>query len=159
MKIIQLTQRKITLVDDQDFLRVSAFKWHASKQKNSWIAASNMLINGKRRPVPLHRFILNAPSRFDVDHKNGDSLDNRRNNLRICEHIKNTQAFHTKRKNTASKYRGVSWHKAGCFWTAQICPNWKKIHLGCFQSEIEAAKAYDAAAKQMFGSFASPNFP
>ena len=115
-------------------------------------------IEGKQ--VRLHRLITNAKKGEVVDHINGNPLDNRRENLRIT-----TQEFNTKnatKKNSAtSKYKGVFRHKRKGYirWKAQIQVNKHKRGLGYFLDEEAAAKAYDIAAKELFGQFAKLNFP
>jgi HNH endonuclease/AP2 domain len=92
----------------------------------------------------------------EIDHKDRNRLNNQRDNLRSAtrqEQVQNT----TKRKNTASKYKGVSWWKNK--WKARIVINGKSIHLGYFDNEEDAARAYDRAAKRAFGEFMVLNFP
>jgi len=117
-------------------------------------------LNGKN--VYLHRFVMSnilgrpLKSTERVDHINGNGLDNRRCNLRLCEHKQN-MANQGSRKNTSSKYKGVTFYKRDQKWQAKISPNGKTIHLGYFDSEIEAAKAYNRKAVEVFGEFARLN--
>jgi hypothetical protein len=108
--------------------------------------------------IPLHRAIINAPKGLYVDHINGDTLDNRRANLRIATNSQNQANRIRLKSGTSSRYRGVTWNKASQKWQAGIKCNLKSTHLGLFESEEEAARAYDRAAREMFGSFARPNF-
>lgn len=93
-----------------------------------------------------------------VDHRNGNGLDNQKDNLRVCTRLQNARSFASKRKNASSKFRGVSRDFDREKWFADIRVLRKTIHLGRYEQEEDAAKAYDAAAKIYFGEFASPNF-
>nr|WP_268987487.1 HNH endonuclease [Providencia alcalifaciens] len=93
-----------------------------------------------------------------IDHIDGDKLNNRIENLRICTHNQN-QHNQGIRASNKSGYKGVSWMKSVKKWHAQICCNSKVTHLGLYTCKIEAAKAYDEAAKQLHGEFAWLNFP
>jgi hypothetical protein len=101
---------------------------------------------------------MNAPDNLLVDHRNGNSLDNRRDNLRLAT---NSQNQYNKRKkpNTSSRFLGVAFHKKNRKWTAYLQASGKRIYLGSFNSEIEAARVRDAAAKKHRGEFARLNFP
>ena len=106
----------------------------------------------------MHRQIMDFPKGLVVDHRNCDSLDNRRDNLRVV-----TQAINMrnrrKRKNTSSQFIGVSLRKSRNRFDVNIRHNGKKIYLGSYDNEIDAARAYDAAAKKYYGEFARLNFP
>lgn len=104
----------------------------------------------------MHRLIVDAPEGVSVDHKNGNSLDNRRSNLRIAGQSNNMAAadFPPGR----SGFRGVHWNSRAGRWHAQVKVNQKKIGLGLFDDPVKAARAYDAAAIEAFGEFANPNF-
>lgn len=168
MKEIQLTQGQVTIVSDEDYERASAHKWYANPRKGHggasfYAVRSVRLPNGKRRLQYLHRFLLGLEPGDKTrrgDHINGDTLDNRRENLRIVTNRQNQQAFRRKVPGTSSKFRGVYWNKRDQKWCAQIKPDGaKQIHLGYFDVEEDAARAYDAAARAYFGEFAQPNFP
>jgi hypothetical protein len=107
----------------------------------------------------LHRFLLNAPENMAVDHINGNYWDFRKQNLRFATQQQNTWNA-KKRKNCASKYKGVSIARrpTKTYWVASICVSGVKKNLGYYTDEVEAAKAYDAAAKEHFGEFARLNF-
>lgn len=104
----------------------------------------------------LHRVILNPVDGQMVDHINHDKLDNRRSNLRICTNRQNTSNQQLRSKNT-SGYKGVVWFKDRQKWRAGIKVNYKFKHLGYFDDILEAAKAYDVAARKYFGEFAKLN--
>jgi hypothetical protein len=152
VKEIPLTQGKVALVDDEDFERVNRFKWCATKSKYSHYARRTL------KSISMHRMIISAPSGFDVDHINGNGLDNRRENLRICTRSQNQWNMNNVRKGS-SNYKGVSWNKCALKWAAIIQKNYKTYFLGYFESEIEAAENYDAKARELFGPFAKTNFP
>lgn len=92
-----------------------------------------------------------------VDHLDRDPLNNQRDNLRLASRSQNG-ANRNIRKNSLSGYKGVSWHKTAKKWTAKLTLNGKLIHLGYFDDPIDAAKAYDQAAREYFGEFAVTNF-
>lgn len=104
----------------------------------------------------LHRHLMNAPKNTLVDHINGLGLDNRKSNLRITDSFGNNNNAR-KRKNCSSKYKGVSYYKRGKKWKAQIQFKGSKVSLGYYQTELDAAKAYDEAAKEMHTSYARLN--
>ena len=105
----------------------------------------------------LHRYIMNAKPGQQIDHIDRNKLNNQRSNLRFCNYTQN-QANTPKKPDLTSVYKGVHWDKQKKRWKTQIKFNQKVIYLGRFQSEIEAAKAYDVKAKDLFGEFAKTNF-
>ena len=156
---IQLTQGKVALIDDRDLELVSQFSWVAAKDHNHdiWYAQANIKApTGTRTTVTMHRLIMSAPKGKLVDHRNGDGLDNQRSNLRFCTHAENSRNM-ANCKPHSSRFKGVSWHRGKGRWTAQICTNRKLRSLGAFDSELEAAAAYNAAAKIYHGEFARLN--
>jgi len=156
---IPLNEGKFTIVDPQDFYRFNSFDWFADGKGDCFYAV-RFLISETESPkiIRLHREIMNAPADLLVDHRNNDGLDNRRSNLRLATHPENMQN-RRKLKNTSSQYIGVDFDKESGKWRARIKVNGKRIYLGRFDSEIEAARAYDAAAKKYYGKYARLNFP
>jgi hypothetical protein len=158
-KRIKLTQGKYTIVDADVYEWASNFKWHAANWKNGFYATrAPKMVNGYRgSKIALHREIMKAVPGQMVDHINGDTLDNRRVNLRICDNTQNQRNSRLGKNNT-SGYKGAGWHKIHKKWVGRIKVNNKLIHLGYFNTVIEAAKAYDEAAIKYFGEFANINF-
>ena len=118
---------------------------------------------GKKRTLYLGRIILERKLGRPLEkgemaeHRNRNTLDNRRLNLRTANNSQN-QANRSAMKCSTSGYKGVCWHKGDSKWRAQICKNRKVKYLGVYSNEIEAARAYDEAAKELFGEFALLNF-
>lgn len=150
MKKIKLTQNKYALVDDEDYEYLNQFKWYYNGR---YAARREPGVNNKMQL--MHRVIL-KPGDNLTDHINGNGIDNRKCNLRIATHsenIRNTQ----KQKGCTSKYKGVYWNKTDKIWRAKIFFNKKRIHLGSYDKEIDAAKAYNNKAKELYGQFARLN--
>lgn len=151
MKEIKLTQDKVAIVDDDDFVWLSKYKWFY----NGGYALRR---NGKSH-VKMHREIMNTPQGEITDHINGNKLDNRRKNLRIATAQVNILNRPTQ-KNNLSSFRGVSWHGKVKKWVVQIGQNsYKGKHIGYYDDKIQAALAYDIAAKAIFKEHAVLNFP
>lgn len=161
MKEIQLTQGKVALVDDEDYDFLMKFKWAASDYSGKFYVKGwnkGGLIKGMGNNIRMHRVIMNVTdSSIFIDHINGNPLDNRKSNLRVCTHLENSRNL-VKKKNCSSQYKGVSWHKKYNKWQASIRIDGILLNLGRHQSEMDAAIAYDAKARELFGEFASPNF-
>ncbi|MBB6677499.1 HNH endonuclease [Cohnella lubricantis] len=104
----------------------------------------------------MHREVLNAPDGFEVDHINGNTLDNRKSNLRIVTHQRNMHNV-SSHGDSSSQYRGVFWNKQKLKWTAQICLDGKRRHIGHFVNELDAARAYNQEAIRLFGQYARLN--
>lgn len=152
MKRITLSKGKYALIDDSDFELISQHKWYAV-ETFKWYA----LAFQNKKSISMHRFIMGAKEGQQVDHINGNSLDNRRSNLRFCNNAQN-QYNRLPDHVSISKYKGVRWHKRDKLWYAAIKINGKQKWLGYHRDEISAAKTYDAAAKELFGEFAKLNF-
>lgn len=105
----------------------------------------------------LHHFVLPAKKGFEVDHIDGNALNNRRENLRYVTHHQN-QMNMSRHRDGSSQFKGVFWFKRDQCWSAQICRSGKRYHLGYFADEREAAQAYDTAAKKLHKKFAKTNF-
>lgn len=157
MKKIKLTQGKYALVDNKDFERLNKFKWHFKSKKNKFHGtgyAYKWGANNKR--MFMHHMVLKRKNGKFNDHINGNGLDNRRKNLRYCSAAQNMWNRGKYLKNN-SKYKGAHWHTTNKTWVANISVNGKQFHLGTFESEICAAKAYNVAAKKHHGEFACLN--
>ncbi|MBN2594285.1 MAG: HNH endonuclease [Sedimentisphaerales bacterium] len=156
---IKLTQGKYAIVDPEDFERLNKHKWYAAKDSRTFYATRKKRIGKKFVSLGMHRQILNPPAHLMVDHINHNGLDNRKANLRLATCAQNTYSRRQFRKNKSSKYTGVSWKEWTKKWAVIICYKRKNIIIGYFDDEIQAAKAYDKAAKKYHGEFASLNFP
>ena len=157
MKEIALTQGKVTWVDTHDYLKLIQWKWCALKRQHTWYAVRG-IPRPKRGLIYMHRQILGLLDQREVDHANHSGLDNRRSNLRFVTHQENAQNQRP-RQNTTSNFRGVYRPKVGRKWVAQITVNQRTRKLGSYSTAVEAALAYDRAAREALGIFAHLNFP
>lgn len=139
--MIQLTMGLSVKVDDDDYEILSKFKWQAKNpRKDTYYAARSIrMSNGKQKTVGMHRFITNCPDGYDVDHIDGDGLNNCKSNLRVVTRRQNLQNRHSK---TSSSYVGVSFDKNKGKWVSYIRINNKRVALGTFIDEMSAANAY-----------------
>lgn len=151
-RIIPLSKGKFAIVDEEDFRRLSAYKWHYSKG----YAGRTVKIEGKKRTIWMHREVMNAPDHLLVDHRNHNRTDNRKSNLRLATKADNTRYSRKPRHNT-SGYKGVCYDKARRKWKAYIHYRNRIVNLGRFESREAAARAYDDASNQLFGHFAYNN--
>ncbi|MGC2475750.1 MAG: AP2 domain-containing protein [Candidatus Sulfotelmatobacter sp.] len=163
MKTLALTQGYVAMVDDHDFGRVSENKWRAlvDRRRNKVYAVRKTHgPHSSRKSLYMHREILGVTDpEVKVDHRNGDSLDNRRTNLRKCVGGENNANSVKRQDGRSSKYKGVCWHKRDGKFQASIRVRGRTIFLGTFTDEVQAAQAYDEAARAAFGEFAQCNFP
>ena len=157
MKKILLTQNKYAFVDDEDFENLNQYKWRYRLGYAVRTTLAKESSRDQRRDIRMHRQIMNCDDNLEVDHIDGNALNNIRSNLRTCTHGQNMS--NRKSSNVSqSKYLGVSWHKGNKMWQANISSDGKQKNLCYSVDEIECAKAYDKAAKELHGVFARLNF-
>ena len=151
----KLGDGNFALVSPKDHGRVMTRRW-AMNAKRYVI----MKRHGKEEgTVSLHRFILDVGIEIAIDHINGDPLDNRRENLRLCTYTENARNRKKQRKPASSRYKGVSMMRRTGKWHVQITKLKVRYFLGAFSNEEEAGRAYDQKATELFGQFARLNFP
>lgn len=145
----------VALVDDGDYERVARYRWRAHCHHGNWYAVRSL----GRLTIRMHRFILelNNP-KVQVDHKNGDGLDNTRENIRIATVAQN-QYNQKRRKDNPSGYKGVNRQQRSDKWRARIKVSGRMVQLGVFVTPEEAARAYDQRASELWGDYARLNFP
>ncbi len=158
MKKIELTQDQVALVDDADFDDLNQWKWHAHKDPARAIgyqfdAQRKVVIAGERAVLYMHRYLMNPTSDQQVDHIDGNPLNNQRSNLRLCTNQQNNRNVGKRRDNT-SGHKGVTWHVKNAKWRSRIQIDGKETHLGYFDDISDAAQAYKDAAAKYFGDFA-----
>ena len=158
VKEIELTQGKVTLVDDDMYEYLNQWNWHVLNAPNNRCYAIRNIRNnnGKWRTLGMHRVIMNAQVGQQVDHKDRNGLHNWRGNLRFCTSMQN-QANRGKGTGYSSQFKGVTWDKRGGKWQPQIMVHGKHIYLGYFDDEADAARAYNDAAIEHFSEFARLN--
>lgn len=157
MREIPLTKGKVALVDDEDHEWLSAWKWQALVVKTKRYAFRTYKQEGRTRTVYMHRAIA-ADIRGEVDHVDGDGLNNQRANLRPASDSQQRQNARRRSDNT-SGFKGVTRRSGVRPWSARIKRDGICRHLGAFTTPEEAARAYDRAALELFGEFARLNFP
>lgn len=155
MRQIPVGSDHFALVDDEDYDDLVRFRWHLLKtHSRSVYAMRDQQTNGQRIHELMHRRIM----KVDVDHQNGNGLDNRRSNLRPATNSQNNANKSKQRGVYTSTFKGVYWYRRTGRWVARIEVRGKQIWLGYHASEEEAAMAYDRAAIHYFGEFAYTNF-
>ena len=157
---IYLGEDEWTLVSPMDYYRLKNFKWYLNGNGKEFYAFRNVKIGpGKTKMVSMHRQLMDPPPHLLVDHRNNNTLDNRRANLRLATYAENACNRPKIRTKTSSQYIGVYLEKRTGRYTSKIRINGKRLWLGRFASELAAAKVYDAAARKYHGEFARLNFP
>lgn len=150
MKKISLTQDKFALISNRDYASLSKFKWCALRHGKTFVAVRKY----KGKVVKMHRFLLNPDEGIEIDHKDGNGLNNQRSNLRICTRGQNNQN-RGKPDNNTSGLKGVYWHKTHKCWTAAIGVNGEQVWLGTFSNKRRAYQARLDAGKKYHGIFSS----
>jgi hypothetical protein len=153
------------IIDNEDYDELSKFKWSAARDSRNSIfyATRTEIIDGKRKTVSMHRLVAKTPENKHTDHINGDGLDNRKSNLRICTVSQNGMNRTRSKRRMYSKYKGVSKctkisnGKTYSYWQVRIGFDKKTIWVGEFDNEVEAAIAYNTAALKYHGNFANLN--
>ena len=140
-------------VDDADYPALSVHPWALARKRDKQYAVAR--ING--RGVYLHRLIMGAPMLRVVDHIDGDGLNNRRSNLRICTRSQNMGNSRAHR-DRSGEFKGVYYERDSGRYVAQICCRHRRTKIGRFATPLDAARAYDTAARAAFGEFAKTNF-
>ena len=159
---IELSGGRESVIDAVDLNKIRNYKWYCSRSGKKgnyrWYAVA-WVENGNGKEIRLPQLLLNASTDEQVDHKNGNTLDNRRENIRISTQRENCQNRRKLFRVCSSVFKGVCWHKGNKKWVAQIRPPESKRQrcLGYFDSEIEAARMYNNAAVKLFGNFARLN--
>lgn len=152
-KVIHLFRSGEAIVDDDVYEYLSQWNWHLTK---NGYAFRHVKIDGKEKAILMHRVIADTPEGYETDHINGNKLDNQRSNLRNASKSQN-QGNSKIRTDNKTGFKGV--HSSHGRYIAQIRIYGKKVSLGTFNDPIEAARAYDIAAKEHFGEFAKLNNP
>jgi hypothetical protein len=155
MRELILNKGFVALVDDEDYEYLSQFKWNVNG--GGYAEAWTPMINGKRRRIKMHREIIKASNGLIVDHINHNCLDNRKENLRLCSHAESMMNRRKPNKSLTSQFKGVSFNTQMGKWKARIKANKRDIHLGYFDDEVEAAKAYNKACIELHGEYACVN--
>ena len=157
MREIPLTRGLVALVDDADYEMLSRFRWFSQPKEYTAYALRNETANGRQTTKRMHRMIMLPGPEQHVDHINGDGLDNRRSNLRLCTHGQNMRNGRP-RSGARSQFKGVDWDKQHRKWRARVTrDSGQRLHVGFFDTESEAANAYDVAATEAYGEFARIN--
>jgi len=159
---IPLQRGVFALVDEEDYESISKHKWSFIKNGRGYpkaVRRAKYIKEGQRSTsIYLHREIMNNPDGMCIDHIDGDALNNQKSNLRVCSHSQNAANIYGKSRSK-SGFFGVYWHKGRGKWRASITHDYKQIHIGYFITAERAAVERDIVAVELFGEFATLNFP
>lgn len=158
-KEIPLTNGYKAVVDDEDYEMLNQWTWRALERRRTVYAYRNAYVNGKRRPIYMHREIAQPGESLQVDHIDHDGLNNCRSNLRVCTSKQNSYNTRKTRSTTASRFKGVKYYKDRGKWVASIIRDGTSRYLGAYDTEREAAEMYDAYAARLSGEYAFVNMP
>ena len=162
MKLIALSQfgknrgKYFAKVDDGDYEFLNQWRWSVKIRGHSIYVHRTDISDGCRRHIYMHLLILSAPTEMDVDHKDGDGLNNQRSNIRLCTHTQN-MGNRKRQKSATSKYKGLHLSKNKKKWIADIRVDGRTQHIGAFKTEENAAIAYNIYAEKYHGEFARYN--
>ncbi len=160
-RTIPLPCGRVTVVDDEDYASLSLYRWQYNERR-ACVQRMSRKPDGTKTTVRMHRQIMDAKPGEIVDHIDGDPLRNVRSNMRITNvsgNTRNSGKYGLKiGRATTSRYKGVYWDKTKRKWRASIYADGKRHRLGRFRDEEAAARAYDAAAKELHGEYARLNF-
>lgn len=157
MAELQLTKGYYSIIDAEQLPILSQYSWQCVEKDGNFYARTSLRKGKKTHCFYLHRLLTNAQKDEYVDHINGNSLDNCLSNLRICTNAQNVRNS-KKRRNNKSGYKGVYFNsQLRKPWVARITFNYKGIHIGNYETPLEAGVAYNSAAKKYFGEFARIN--
>lgn len=150
MKYIPLSQGKRAIVSDEDYEYLNQFKWYCN---HDYAIRHPKMVNGIREgKIAMHRIVNKTPDGLHTDHINGNTLDNRRENLRTVTSQQNS--MNSKRpENNSSGHKGVTWHSRDKVWTARIMYKGKRYNLGNFDNINSAVKAYETKKRELFGEY------
>ena len=162
MGILQvvLTNGQVAIIDEADAPLIAGYSWRELKMTSTrtTYAQANVPRHRPKKTVLMHRLIAGVTDRaVKVDHRDGNGLNNVRDNLRPATHTQNARNARKHRDAKGSKFKGVI--RRGRRWVAQICVNRNTLQVGTFDAELDAAAAYDNAAAEHHGVFARINFP
>lgn len=146
------------LVDEDDYWRVAERNMRVNITGQPRVQYAGISPRAARGMIAMHRWVIGAPSGMEVDHINGNGLDNRKCNLRLATRSGNRANTRKVLRRASSMFKGVTWNSCRRRWVAEVWAG-RKHYLGGFDSEVEAARAYDAEARRRHGEYACLNFP
>jgi hypothetical protein len=159
---VHLVDGPVAVIDSADVEIVQGIRWRSFHPPSSKTPYATGYIPGRKAPVYMHRLIMgvvNSGRKTECDHRNHNGLDNRRSNLRVCTHSQNS-ANRRRVEGAATPYRGIAWRPKRNKWVAIVNdPSGGRIEAGAFTDPIEAAMAFDRKAREVYGEFATLNFP
>ncbi|HYE77557.1 MAG TPA: HNH endonuclease [bacterium] len=160
MKEIPLNKGMMAWVDDEDFEKLSSYRWRVVKGKTGMYAYTTVGIAPYvRKGYSMHSMLIEVPPGMVTDHIDGNGLNNQKSNLRVCTHAQNMMNQRKARTSKTSPYKGVSWCKDQEKWRVQLITGGKVYRFGRYTDPVEAARVYDREARRMFGEYARLNFP